>query len=182
MVDSDNKPPLSSKEKLLVLKDRLLTRGGKIGLSIAVGLLLLTLLMMKACAPAQGSILYGICGAFLEQQLQYPEMMEHNYVEQYGSGVRIYYTQVDGFGQYLNEFIECSFAQDQKVGLYVSAIVFNTIKSVTKKTTIKNKGYLYKVEQKYVDQFNKSGSIQAIMAAEPDLTLPRYYPFEFVDN
>ena len=177
MVDSDNQSTLSPKEKLLVLKDKLLTRGGKIGLSTSVGILLLTLLMMKACAPAQGSILYGVCSAFLEQQLQYPEMMEKNYVEQYGSGVRIYYTQVDGFGQYLNEFIECSFAQDQKRGLYLSAVVFNTIKSVTKKTTIKDKGYLYKVEKKYINHFNESGSIQAIISSEPDLTLPRNDPF-----
>lgn len=178
MVESDNKPTLTPKEKLFVLKDKLMTRGGKIGLSIAVGLLLITLLMMKACAPAQGSILYGICNAFLEQQLQYPEMRELNYVEQYGSGVRIYYTQVDGFGQYLNEFIECSFAQDQQRGLYLSAVVFNTIKSVTKKTTIKNKGFLYQVEKKYINQFNESGSIQAIISSEPDLTLPRNKPFE----
>ena len=70
MVESDNKPTLTPKEKLLLLKDKLMTRGGKIGLSVTIGMLLIALLMMKACAPAQGSILYGICNAFLEQRFK----------------------------------------------------------------------------------------------------------------
>jgi hypothetical protein len=126
--------------------------------------------------------LYGICSAFLEQQLLYPEMMEKHYVEQYNSGVRIYYTQTDGFGESLFEYVECTFAQDEQQGLFMAAAIFNTIKGVTKKTTIKNKGRLYRVEQKYIDRFNKSGSIQAIINSEPDLTLPRYEPFRLGDE
>jgi hypothetical protein len=175
---AEEKKP-TSKEKMMALKETLMTREGKIGLGATVGLLLLTLLVMKACEPRKGSILYGVCSAFLETQLLYPELLEQNYVEQYSSGVRIYYTQVDGFGQYLNEFIECTYAQNEQEGLFLAAVIFNTIKPKTKKTTIANKGRLYRVEQKHIDHFNKSGVIQAVIASEPDLTLPRYKPFEF---
>ena len=172
----------TSKEKLMAVKDTLMTREGKIGLGATIGLLLITLLLMKACEPRKGGILYGVCSAFLEQQLKYPELTQQHYVEQYAPGVRIYYTQVDGFGQSLFEYIECTFAQDERRGLFMAAAVFNTIKDVTKKTTIKNKGRLYRVQQKYIDHFNNSGSIQAIIASEPDLTLPVYVPFSLGDD
>ena len=171
MTDED-KTELSSKEKALILKEKLTSRSGIISLSVIFGLFLLMLLVMKACEPAKGSVLYGVCGAFLEQQIEFPEMMEHQYVEQYSSAVRIYYSQIDGFGQYLAEYIECSFSYDTQNGTQLKAVVFNTIKEITEKTPIKNKGHLYAVKQKYIDLFNQSNSIEIIINQEPDLTLP----------
>jgi len=164
----DDTEKKSLKEQFFLLKQFLFTREGKISSSVVVGLFLLVLLVVKACEPAKRSTLHNICSAFLEQQLKYPEMMEQHYAEQYGSGIRVYYAQLDAFGQYLSEFIECSFVQDPQKGLMLDAVVFNTIKDVTKKVTIKNKGRLYKVEQEHIDRFNQSGSINAITSYKPD--------------
>ncbi len=174
---SSDEEKLSLKEKISIIKEKLTSRNGIITSSVTFGFLLLTLLVMKACEPAKGTILYGICGAFLEQQLEYPETIQHNYVEQYSSAIRVYYSHTDGFGQYLTEYIECSFEQDPKKGLQLKSVIFNTIKLITKKEPIKNKGRLYEVEQKYIDKFNESNSINVILSTEPDLTLPRNDPF-----
>lgn len=164
------------KEKIAALKKKLTSKQGLIWISSVVGLFLFMLLVMKACEPRKGTILYGVCSAFLEHQLPYPETIEHTYVEQYSSAVRIYYSHYDAFGQYMTEYLECSFIMDQAKGLQLNAVVFNTINSVTKKEPIKNKGRLYEVEQQYIDIFNQSGSIQAIESQEPDLTLPKNNP------
>ena len=171
-VESEEKK-FFTKKNLIKFKGMLVSRQGKINLSIIGGLFLFVLLMLKACEPAKGSIRYGICSAFLEQQIVFPETIEQNYVEQYSSGgVRIYYSHIDAFGQYLTEFIECSFAQTSQNEMVLNGVVFNTIKRTTKKMPIKNKGRLYSVEQKYIDRFNKSYSINIISSQEPDLTLP----------
>lgn len=161
-----------TKKNVLKFKQALISRQGKITLSVIGGLFLFTLLLVKACEPAKGSFLYGACSSFLEQQIVFPETIEKNYVEQYSSGVRIYYSHIDGFGQYLTEFIECSFEQHPQNGVQLKAVVFNTIKRTTQKIPIKNKGRLYAVEQKYIDLFNEANSIDAIIGQEPDLTLP----------
>ncbi len=170
---SDGEEQLSLKEKIQIAKEKLMSRRGIITLSTTIGLLLLILLLMKACEPRKGSIFYGICGAFLEQQIVYPETIEHQYVEQYSAAIRIYYSHIDGFGQSLNEYIECSFEKPPQKGLQLKGVIFNTIKLITKKQTIKNKGRIYEVEQEYIDKFNKSNSIGVIISADPDLTLPQ---------
>lgn len=179
MANSQSKNTISTKEKIsFFIKKATTKKGMTVGGSI-FGLFLFVLLIVKACEPAKGTILYGICGAFLEQQIPFPETIEHTYVEQYGWGVRIYYNHIDAFGQHLNEFLECSFDQQPESDLYLKAVIFSTIKEVTEKTPIKNKGRLYAVEQKYIDKFNKSNSIQIIMNQDIDLTLPYETPLAF---
>lgn len=174
MTASDSKDKKQSKKELLVrFKKYITTPQGMKRVGIAFGIMFFIFLVMKACEPAKGSILYGVCGSFLEQQIEFPETIEKNYVEQYSAGVRIYYSHIDGFGQYLTEFIECSFENVPQKGTQLQGVVFNTIKASTKKTPVKNKGRLYAVEQKYIDLFNESHSLEAI-AEQPnlDLTLP----------
>ena len=153
------------------------TKGGKITAGVMTTLLLTSLLAVKACEPTTGGALFRVCHAFLEQQITYPETIEHKYVEQYPLGTRIYYNHTDGFGQSLGEYIECSFESDPQVGLQLKGVVFSTIKVVTKKTTVKNKGRLYAVEQKIIDRFNRAYSTDAILKQEQPLPLPPYNPY-----
>lgn len=117
-------------------------------------LLLIILLSVFACQPRKGSILYGICSAYLEQQIPYPETIRHGRVEQYPKAVRIYYTHIDAFGQYQLEMIECSFIQDPVKGAQIEKILHNRDE----------------VDQEKIRKFNIS--LSAVMAGEPDLTLP----------
>ncbi|GEM_PF-2736255 len=171
------KDKISLKEKIKPLKAFFTSMKGIITSVVTFVLLIAVMLIMKACEPAKGSALYGTCSAFLEQQIQFPETIEHNYVEQYSTGaVRVYYSHIDGFGQYLTELVECSFGWNAQDQLEMKSVIFNTIKESTRKKPLKNKGSLYAVEQEHIDAFNKSLSIEAIMGAEPDLTLPAQNP------
>lgn len=174
--NNDDAQKLSWQEKAMVFKDWLMTKSGKITAGSTISLLLLTLLIVKACEPAKAGVLYAVCSAFSEQNVTFPETIDYNLVEEYSSSVRIYYAHTDAFGQYITEFIECSFAQNEEKGLFLKAAIYDTVKEITEKTPLKNKGRLYKVQQKYVDLFNQSQSAQIIMQMDEeqlDLTLPR---------
>ncbi len=175
----DDEPKLTWKEQLLAFKKWAFTKSGKITLGTTIGLLLLTLLIMKACEPKKGSILFGICSAFAEQNVAFPETMKNDYVEQYSSGVRVYYHHIDAFGQYKTEFVECTFEKHPQKGLMLKAAIYNTVKEITEKTPLKNKGRLYQVEQQYIDRFNASSSPFVVQQSEPDLTLPVYEGYTF---
>lgn len=165
----DETPKVTWQEHAIAFKNWLLTKSGKITAGTTIGLLLLTLLIMKACEPAKTTILYPICSAFAEQNIQFPETMRHNLVEEYSSlSLRIYYSHIDGFGQYLTEFVECSFGQNEQRGLFMKAAIYNTINGVTKKVPLKNKGRLYQVEQKHIDLFNQSTTPQIIRDMDPE--------------
>jgi len=122
------------------------------------GLLLIVVMSVYACLPKQGSILYGICSAYLNQSVDYPDTLRHSMVEQYPRAVRIYYTHIDPFGQYKLEMVECSFYMDPDKGIQVDEILQNR----------------KEVDQEIVDKFNVS--VGAIVAADPDLTLPPPMP------
>ena len=160
---------------VLSVKDWLLTKSGKITSGITIGLLLATLMIMKACEPAKASILYPICSAFAEQNVTFPETLKYNVVEQYSKSIRLYYSHTDGFGQFITEYIECSFASEESRGLFLKAAIYNTVKEITEKKPLKNKGRLYQVKQEYIDLFNKSQTPQMIMQMDReklDLTIP----------
>ncbi len=127
------------------------------------GLLLIILLMMFACGPSQGTMMYGMCGTFLELHVRYPTTLKHSYVEQYPAAVRIGYTHVDGYGQLTLNMIECKFRQDPKTGMAIEAVLLN------RKELGKEK----------VEKFNHS--IGAVVTYPPDLTLPPPLPTELVD-
>jgi len=159
----------------LSLKDWLLTKAGKITAGVTIGLFIVTLMIVKACEPAKAGILYPICSSFAEQNVPFPETIKYNVVEQYSQSIRLYYSHIDAFGQFLTEYLECSFANDPEKGLLLKAVVYNTVKEVTEKKPLKNKGRLYQVQQEYVDLFNRSKTPQLIMQMDRedlDLTLP----------
>ncbi len=162
------------KDKIELLKKKYLTKENQLIGGVLLGgaiLILIVYSMMNKDGP-QGSILYGICSAYLEQQLAFPESVRHNAVDQYQRAVRIYYTAHGTFGEYRLETIECAFKRDPQYGLLVETIIFNHVRPITKKKPIKGKGRLYQVTEKNIDKFNKSGSVNAIIMGNPDLTLP----------
>jgi hypothetical protein len=125
-----------------------------------VGLILIILLGFVACQPRQGTIYLGICSAFLEQNVAYPESMRRVSVEQYPSSVRIYFTQIDSFGQFKLEMMECAFKNDPQKGLIMDRALYNR----------------QDMDKAILDKFNVS--IGSIVASEPDLTLPPTLPSE----
>ncbi len=154
------------------LKEKLFgTKGIVVGAGLFFSIFLIVIIV-QSCTPRKGSILYGLCQSFLELQVPFPQSMNHSYVEQYPTAVRIHYNHIDAFGEYQIEMIECTFRQDPTLGVQMDRAFFDHIKDITQKERSKGKGRLYEVQKKYIDLYNKSGSPAAIMSQDPDLSLP----------
>lgn len=117
-------------------------------------LCVLILLMLYSCQPPKGTIMYGVCGALLEQLVSYPPSVQHLYVEQFPRVVRIYFNQMDAFGQFTQDMIECSADEKKFPNLYLKSVTYNR----------------KAIDAKVLERFNKT--IPVIIASEPDLTLP----------
>ena len=158
-----------------------LTKTGKIVGGSTIALLVITLFLLKACESPKTGIIYPICSAFAEQNVTYPETIKYNLVEQYsGTTIRIYYSHIDSFGQFITEYLECKFKVDEQNGLQLDVAVYNTVKEITKKQPIRNKGRLYQVEQSYIDLFNKSQTPGIIQQLDPEI-LDFEYPTPDID-
>jgi hypothetical protein len=120
---------------------------------IGIGLLLI-LLMVYSCQPKKGSMGYGICSAFLELNTTYPQTLEYTDVEFSNTAVRIYFSNIDAFGEFKHEMIECTFVADAKTGVKLSQVKRNR----------------NPVDSKTLNEFNPT--IPAIMNSEPYLVLP----------
>lgn len=117
-------------------------------------LLMLVVLIMFACQPPKGTIMYGLCSAFLEQIVDYPPTVQHLYVEQFPRSVRIYFNQMDAFGQFTQNTIECAADPKALPNIRFDTVLFNR----------------KPVDPAKVERFNPS--IPVIAASKPDLTLP----------
>lgn len=133
-------------------------RGKVFAAGFTIFLLLIILIAMFSCGPRKGTILYGICKTYLEQNVPYPETIVPTNVEQYPSATRIYYTSVDPFGQFKLEYIECVYSNDKDGMLQVDKVLFNRREEPADR----------------IKAFNVS--LGAIVAGEPDLTLPEPLP------
>ncbi|HPD83040.1 MAG: hypothetical protein R3D88_03915 [Alphaproteobacteria bacterium] len=160
------------KNNLASLKEKLFGTQGLITGSVIFGLLFIIVIIFQSCAPRKGTILYGLCSAFLEQQIPFPETIKHTSVEQYPKAVRIYFTYIDGFGQYQFEMTECSFKNDAQNNILLDRVFFNYIKDITEKERVAGKGRLYEVKKDSIDLFNRSQSPAVIISQDPDLSLP----------
>ena len=162
----------TSPEKKTDFKKKLLGTEGIIAGCVIFGLIFLVVIIVQSCTPRKGGVIYGMCGAFLEQQVTFPETISHTSVEQYPRAVRIYFTHIDGFGQYQFEMVECAFIQDAQKGIQLERAFFNYIKSITETERVAGKGRLYEVKQEHIELFNRSGSPETIRAYKPDVSLP----------
>jgi len=130
---------------------------------------------VQSCAPPKGSINYGICNTFLEQQLTFPSTLDQTFVEEYPPySTRIYYKYVDGYGQTNFSYIQCTFKEDPEKGYIAEDISFKTpVKEITEKFYDKErKRSIYKLKPELLDLFNQSNSPAVIMSQDPDLTQP----------
>ena len=75
--------------------------------------------------PYQGGLAFGICKVFLEGVTRYPDHLRLSTVEEFETSVRIWYTQVDSFGEYRMEPIQCYYKNDPERGTVVDKITIN---------------------------------------------------------
>lgn len=112
-------------------------------------------------APFQGGVPYGICKTFLELQVKYPQTLQLSTVDQTlkkGMAVRIWFTQLDPYGEYRLEPIECLFRPDPVMGAALEKVTINRIE----------------VDPKKVAAFN--AAIPGLVTNPPDLDLPTPLP------
>ena len=105
--------------------------------------------------PYEAGMDFGYCRVLLELNVQYPDRLVLSSVEEKSSLIRIWYMQVDSFGQERFENIECFHGQDPERGYYISKVRVNR----------------RDIDQDRVELFNKS--LPAIAANPPDLVYPR---------
>ncbi len=117
-------------------------------------------------SPRQGGMAFGVCKVFIEGHVRYPNTLQLNSVEylEGGASIRIWYTQIDSFGEYRLEAAQCFFRapKEEDVAKYgVTPFVLQKI-SIDRQD----------IEPKEIERINKT--ITTIMAYPPSLDLP--YP------
>lgn len=172
-------PNLKSNFNSPELKKTLLSTKSIVTLVTILVIVFLGVFIFQSCVPKKGSLLYGLCGSFLEQQVTFPQTIRHTSVEQYPKALRIYYTHIDAFGQYQFEMTECTFKQDPQAGVQLDRVFFNYVKDITSKERVRGKGRLYEVKRDVINLFNRSQSARSIMSQDPDLTLPQTGTYRF---
>ena len=140
----------AEKSKLMKLR---LKVGGAIGGVVVVGALIFMLFL-----PAQGTMAFGLCKIFIELNSQYPQTIRLSTVEEVGLSVRIWFTQVDSFGEYRLEPMQCYFKQDDKLGFILDKVTINR----------------REIDPEIIARFNTS--IPVILQNPPDLSLPNALP------
>ncbi len=111
-------------------------------------------------ATYQGTMAFGVCKVFLELNVRFPQHLRLSTVEEFETSVRIWYTQLDSFGEYRLEPMQCYFRADEELGF------------VLDKVTVRRR----QVDPDRVASFNKT--LPVILANPPDLT----YPIPISDN
>lgn len=134
----------------------------KKGVLAAVGVLFIWF-VNYLFTPYKAGMDYGICKVFLERTVQYPQHMRVSTIEQFASSIRIWYTQLDSYGEYRLEPIQCFYRADENYG------------AALEKVTIRRR----EVDQEVVEAFNKT--LPAIFAYPPDLTYPAPLPDSLAD-
>jgi hypothetical protein len=108
--------------------------------------------------PFEFSMTYGVCRVFLELNVQYPQSLRMSTVEDMGMNIRIWYTQVDSFGEYRLEPIHCYYRPDETTGLALEKVTINR----------------REVDPAVIRRFNSS--IPSILAYPPELVYPTPLP------
>jgi hypothetical protein len=110
--------------------------------------------------PYKGTMPFGICKVFLELNVPYPHTLRLSSVEEFSTSVRIWYADIDSFGEYRLEPIQCYF----KAGPNAA------VPYVLDKVAINRR----ELDPQKVADFNRS--VPGIFASPPDLTLPGALP------
>ena len=179
-----------------------LTRQQMIMIGIGVPVLGIVgyVLMLLNATPPKGNNLYGLCRAYIELHLQYPETMQIIELKQSipdgedkNNPQRINYdvtvSYIDGFGQRQLNTITCGLKFNQDLantpwqGIYLERVLFNS-KSLSPNKAPKHGmvDVYYPLNQKNprrFDDYNENleifyNGIPSLLVNPPDLTLPRY--------
>ena len=108
--------------------------------------------------PFEAGVTFGICKTYLETNVQFPQYLRLSSIEEFESYIRIWYTQLDAFGEYRMENIECHFAYDDQRGSYVEKIMIDRREEDPAK----------------VEKFNTV--LPVVLASPMDLTRPQKLP------
>lgn len=108
--------------------------------------------------PYQGTMLFGICKVFLEQQVQFPDTLRLSVVQEFQESARLWYSQIDAFGAYRMEPMECFYKADARSGAIIDYVTVGR----------------RQLDPDIVARFN--ASIPVILQNPPDLTLPTGFP------
>lgn len=138
-------------------------RKKRIRLAQGAGLLLFCYVAYLLFIPHKGGLNFGACKVFLELYVRYPDTLNLSTVEDFGDSYRIWFTEVDAFGQYKLEQMQCYYRPDDNTGFAL------------KRVTVDRRD----VDQKVVEDFNRS--IPVITKFPPDLTLPLPIPDSLQD-
>lgn len=128
-----------------------------------VVVVLISVFINWTMAPYTGSMAFGVCRTFLENTLRFPGFLRISTVEEFESFVRIWYTQVDSFGQSRMEPIQCHFRSDEELGTVLDKVLINR----------------REVDQSKVEEFNRI--LPAIFNMPLDLTVPSPLPDSLQD-
>jgi hypothetical protein len=109
-------------------------------------------------APISGGIWYSLCKTYLELNVRYPQYLTYSTVDWFDDSIRIWFTQLDGFGQFRMEPIQCFFKEDQTMGYAISRI------------TISRR----EVDPQKVEAFNKSSYV--FLSFPPNDNMPAPLP------
>ncbi|MCE7886469.1 MAG: hypothetical protein DYH13_03075 [Alphaproteobacteria bacterium PRO2] len=132
----------------------------------AIGLGVIALLSYSVhwlMKPYQGGLAFGICKVFLEGVTRYPDHLRLSTVEEFETSVRIWYTQVDSFGEYRMEPIQCYYKNDPERGTLVEKITINR----------------REVDPRLVDNFNRA--LPSISAFPINMDIPAPLPDSLQD-
>jgi hypothetical protein len=112
--------------------------------------------------PFEGGITYGICKTFLELYVQNPRSLRLSTVDDFGDNVRIWFTQVDSFGEYRMEPIQCYF----RYSTDADKKKYGEVSVVLDKVTVSRR----ELDPELVARFNPA--IIGIIQNPPSLILP----------
>jgi hypothetical protein len=147
-----------TKEERNKKRKKMIFRGGIGGVVLLIfgGLYMLSF-------PQQGTMAYGLCKTFLELNVRYPGTLHLSEVEMFTTSARIWYAQVDSFGEYRLEPIQCYFKPDE-----TEQVPFVMEKAYYSTTDLRP------VEPKKIAEFNRS--LPVLFANPPNLDLPWKLP------
>lgn len=117
--------------------------------------------------PRTGSVAFGICRNFLELNVQFPDYLRLASVSSRAPSkgvvaIRVWYSQLDGYGQNRMEKLECFFRKS-KTGTILARATIDT----------------RQVPQETIERFN--AALPAIRQTQPDLRLPSNFPSRIRD-
>jgi hypothetical protein len=146
------------KEKRDAQRKKFMKRGAILGVIALLGYGIYLLFV-----PYKGGAAFGLCKVFLESQVRYPTTLKLSGVEFIGESMRIWFSDIDAFGDYKLRPIQCYFKNDENLGLILDRITIDR----------------REIDPLKVTAFNRI--IPVVLQNMPDLTYPAPLPDSLAD-